>query len=124
MCGVSLHSAAERDALQPQDGLYTVVRLGAAAPPQVVGALREVLAARERPEAVLARLAAPSTHSVLAELGEAGVTLTSDVLAHERAKLRLLNGAHSTLAYLGLLAGCGTVPRPCRSEAGRIFGGR
>jgi fructuronate reductase len=35
----------------------------------------------------------------------AGVTLTNDVAGYERAKLRLLNGAHSTLAYVGLLAG-------------------
>lgn len=39
----------------------------------------------------------------------AGATLTRDVGAHERAKLRLLNGAHSTLAYLGLLRGHETV---------------
>jgi fructuronate reductase len=39
----------------------------------------------------------------------AGVTITDDVTAYERAKLRLLNGAHSTLAYLGLLAGYQTV---------------
>jgi fructuronate reductase len=32
----------------------------------------------------------------------AGVTLAGDVAAFERAKLRLLNGAHSTLAYVGL----------------------
>jgi fructuronate reductase len=32
----------------------------------------------------------------------AGVTVTSDVAAFERAKLRLLNGVHSTLAYVGL----------------------
>jgi fructuronate reductase len=38
-----------------------------------------------------------------------GVTLTSDVAAFERAKLRILNGAHSTLAYLGLRTGCATV---------------
>ena len=38
-----------------------------------------------------------------------GVTITADVAAYERAKLRLLNGAHSTLAYLGLLAGYETV---------------
>jgi fructuronate reductase len=38
-----------------------------------------------------------------------GVTLTSDVGSYERAKLRLLNGAHSTLAYTGLLAGYRTV---------------
>ncbi len=38
-----------------------------------------------------------------------GVTVSNDVGAFERAKLRLLNGAHSTLAYLGLLAGHATV---------------
>jgi fructuronate reductase len=37
-----------------------------------------------------------------------GVTLTKDVPGYDRAKLRLLNGAHSTLAYLGLLAGLET----------------
>lgn len=39
----------------------------------------------------------------------AGVTLTNDVAGYDRAKLRLLNGAHSTLAYAGLLAGHRTV---------------
>lgn len=39
----------------------------------------------------------------------AGVTLSRDVAAHERAKLRLLNGAHSTLAYIGLALGHATV---------------
>jgi len=33
----------------------------------------------------------------------AGVTLTRDVAGYENAKLRILNGAHSTLAYVGLL---------------------
>jgi len=44
----------------------------------------------------------------------AGVTVTDDVSAYERAKLRLLNGAHSTLAYLGLLAGYQTVSEAMR----------
>ena len=35
------------------------------------------------------------------DLAGAGAVLTRDVAAWERAKLRLLNGAHSTLAYLG-----------------------
>jgi fructuronate reductase len=38
-------------------------------------------------------------------LADAGVILARDVALFERAKLRLLNGAHSTLAYLGLLRG-------------------
>ncbi|WP_313661801.1 mannitol dehydrogenase family protein [Cellulosimicrobium cellulans] len=38
-----------------------------------------------------------------------GATLTSDVAPYERAKLRLLNGAHSFLAYAGSLAGHATI---------------
>lgn len=37
--------------------------------------------------------------------GAVGVELVSDVSSHERAKLRILNAAHSALAYWGLLAG-------------------
>ena len=40
---------------------------------------------------------------------EAGATFVSDVAPFELAKLRLLNGSHSTLAYLGSLAGHETV---------------
>ena len=39
----------------------------------------------------------------------AGAVLTGDVAPYEAMKLRLLNGSHSTLAYLGALAGCATV---------------
>ena len=42
-------------------------------------------------------------------LASAGAQLVADVRPFEQAKLRLLNGAHSTLAYLGLLAGLTTV---------------
>ncbi|RDV25472.1 mannitol dehydrogenase family protein [Alteromonas aestuariivivens] len=38
-----------------------------------------------------------------------GVTFTSDVSLFEKAKLRILNGTHSTLAYVGSLAGLDTV---------------
>jgi fructuronate reductase len=36
---------------------------------------------------------------------EAGAELVADVAPYETMKLRLLNGSHSTLAYLGFLAG-------------------
>lgn len=39
----------------------------------------------------------------------AGATLTSDVAPFERAKLRVLNASHSTLAYLGALRGHATI---------------
>lgn len=38
-----------------------------------------------------------------------GAELTADVAPYELMKLRLLNGAHSCLAYLGYLAACETV---------------
>jgi fructuronate reductase len=43
------------------------------------------------------------------DLASVGVTITPDVAAWEQAKLRLLNGAHSTLAYVGLALGLDTV---------------
>jgi fructuronate reductase len=39
----------------------------------------------------------------------AGAQLVADVAPYQLAKLRLLNGAHSLLAYRGLAAGCRTV---------------
>lgn len=39
----------------------------------------------------------------------AGATLTHDVAPYERAKLRVLNGTHSALAYLGALRGHATI---------------
>lgn len=39
------------------------------------------------------------------DLAGAGAVMAADVGAWEKAKLRILNGAHSTLAYLGLLIG-------------------
>ena len=234
ICGVSLRSADVRDALVPQDGLYTLATLDERLSYQVIGSITELLVAPEDPGAVLNRLAAPTTQVVTitvtekgygeagptslvgylveglrrrraaglgsltviscdnmvdngARLGRAvgelaqagdpglarwiedhvcfprtmvdsitpattaalkervsgvlgvgdrwpvqresfaqwvledrlapggpdwgsvGVIITDDVAAYDRAKLRLLNGAHSTLAYLGLLAGHETV---------------
>jgi fructuronate reductase len=43
------------------------------------------------------------------DLASAGVTLTNDVRGYEQAKLRILNGAHSSLAYIGLGLGHETV---------------
>ena len=50
-----------------------------------------------------------------------GVTVTDDVAGFERAKLRLLNGAHSTLAYTGTLAGYETVSAAMSDDALATF---
>ncbi|MDF0543575.1 mannitol dehydrogenase family protein [Sphingobium sp. H39-3-25] len=46
----------------------------------------------------------------------AGVTFARDVRPYEAAKLRLLNGAHSTLAYLGLALGHESVAQAMRDS--------
>ena len=51
------------------------------------------------------------------DLASVGAVMTGDVAAYERAKLRILNGAHSSLAYLGLLMGHETVAEAMRDEA-------
>ncbi|MCZ8181339.1 MAG: mannitol dehydrogenase family protein [Beijerinckiaceae bacterium] len=43
------------------------------------------------------------------DLAAAGVTMVGDVTPFEHMKLRLLNGSHSTMAYLGYLAGHETI---------------
>lgn len=50
------------------------------------------------------------------DFASVGVVLTHDVPAYELAKLRILNGAHSSLAYIGLLLGHETVADAMRDE--------
>ncbi len=50
-----------------------------------------------------------------------GVTMVDDVRPYEEMKLRLLNGAHSAIAYLGLLSGHATVDRAFAEPAIRQF---
>jgi fructuronate reductase len=47
----------------------------------------------------------------------AGAIMTGDVGPYEQIKLRLLNGSHSTLAYLGQLADCEFISDAVRPEA-------
>lgn len=58
------------------------------------------------------------------ELERAGVTFTDDVHGYEAAKLRLLNGAHSTLAYLGLGLGHASVAAAMRDARLAAFAER
>ncbi|TIS58667.1 MAG: mannitol dehydrogenase family protein [Mesorhizobium sp.] len=50
-----------------------------------------------------------------------GVTMVGDVRPFEDMKLRLLNGSHSAIAYLGLLSGHATVDRAFADPAIRRF---
>jgi len=75
---VSLRSDAVREALQPQDGLYSLIEREAGPSIRVVGAVREVLTAPREPDAVLARLADPATRYVTLTITEKGYCLGPD----------------------------------------------
>jgi fructuronate reductase len=80
ICGVSLRRAETRDALAPQDGLYTLAsRDGGGEALQVVGALVERIVAPEAPERLLARMADPGVRIVSLTVTEKGYT--ADVAA-------------------------------------------
>ncbi|NGM51143.1 mannitol dehydrogenase family protein [Caulobacter sp. 602-2] len=78
ICAVSLKSPGVRDALAPQDGLYTLAQLDHETSFRVIGSILEVLVAPEDPEAVFARLAAPQTRIVTLTVTEKGYTLTGE----------------------------------------------
>ena len=71
--GVSLRSPAMRDALAPQDGLYTLAeRSGEGTRLRVIGSLLKILVMPEQPDAVLAALAAPDAQVVTTTVTEKG----------------------------------------------------
>ncbi|PHY22120.1 mannitol dehydrogenase family protein [Caulobacter sp. BP25] len=78
ICAVSLKSPGVRDALEPQDGLYTLAQLDAETTFRVIGSIREVLVAPEDPPSVFARLAAPTTRMVTLTVTEKGYTLSAE----------------------------------------------
>lgn len=97
ICGVSLRQADTRDALAPQDGLYTLALRSADAQGQprqqlaVIGCLLETLVAPEDPQAVLARIAHADTRIV-------SVTVTEKGYCHDPAS-GLLNLQHPDIVH-------------------------
>ena len=91
ICGVSLRSPATRDALAPQNGLFTVAaRDGASVSARVVGSVTGLLVGPEDPAAVIAALAAPTTRIVT-------TTVTEKGYCHDPAT-GALNDAHPDIA--------------------------
>lgn len=88
----SLRAPAVRDAMAPQDWLYSlVVRDGLEERVRVIGAVREVIVAPQRPEALIAALAAPETAIVTLTVTEKGYlpgAPAADVLARALAERR------------------------------------
>ncbi len=73
VCGVSLQRPAMRDALAPQDGLYTLIERDGGPPrASVIGALQQLQVAPESPRAVVARIADPGVALVTLTITEKG----------------------------------------------------
>ena len=71
--GVSLRSGDTKEAIEPQDGLYTVAsRDGAGDSFRVIGSVAKVLVAPENPESVLAAMADPGVRIVSLTVTEKG----------------------------------------------------
>lgn len=75
ICAVSLHSREVRDALAPQDGLYTLVELDAEIRLRVIGAIRECLVAGTDAARVRARLADAQVRLITLTVTEKGYCL-------------------------------------------------
>ncbi len=76
--GVSLRNPDVRDALAPQDGLFTLALLDEEISFRVIGSILDVLVAPENPEAVLAVLSAPETEIITLTITEKGYCLGAD----------------------------------------------
>ncbi|MGH8148514.1 MAG: mannitol dehydrogenase family protein, partial [Steroidobacteraceae bacterium] len=75
ICAVSLKTASLRDALAPQDGLYTLIELDESPTLRVIGAIPELLVAAQSPAAVSERLRHPDTSLVTMTVTEKGYCL-------------------------------------------------
>lgn len=84
--GASLQRPDQRDRLQPQDGLYTLLKLAPTGPElRVIGSVLDVLVAPENPAALIARLASAETRIV-------SLTVTEKGYCHDPATGKLKAG--------------------------------
>lgn len=107
-CAVSLRSGAVTEALQPQDGLYTLVQLAAEPQLRVIGALKTVLTATDEGAASVRRqLADPDLRLVTLTVTEKGYTLGADGaldLGHPDVRHDLAHPGASPLSVVGWIA--------------------
>ena len=102
--GVSLRSAKLRDALAPQDFLYTQVTLGTDTAYRIVGSIKDVLVAPKNPARVIDAVANSPTQIVTTTITEKGYYLSSGVLDENHTDIRKdtasLDRPHTIYGYL------------------------
>ena len=86
--GVSLRSSAIREALKPQDYLYTHAILGQTTTDyRIIGAVKDILVAPQNPQAVIDLLANPATQLVSSTITEKGYYLSSGAVDFDHTDL-------------------------------------
>ncbi len=86
--GVSLRSSSLRDALAPQDYIYTLAILGESTEYRIIGAIQDVLVAPDDPNAVIALVAHRSTQLISSTITEKGYYLSSGRVDFDHPDLR------------------------------------
>lgn len=116
--GVSLRSSSIKNALSPQDCLYTLAILGETTEYRIIGSIKNVLAAPDDPAVIIDCLASPATQLVSTTitekgyyLGTEGVDFTHADLQAEQASLEM------PITLYGFLA-CGIIKRAQNSDEG------
>ena len=118
--GVSLRSSSMKEALAPQDYLYTLATLGETTDYRVIGSIQNVLVAPDKPQAVIDLLAKPSTQLISSTITEKGYYLGSDGVDFERAELQAeLKSLDTPKTIYGFLAK-GIMERTKAGEASKL----
>lgn len=102
--GVSLRSSSMKDALKPQEYLYTLAVLGEKTEYRIIGAIKDVLVAPDDPQAVIDQMAKEATHLISSTITEKGYYLASGEVNFEhpdlRAELISLGNAKTIYGFL------------------------
>ena len=113
ICGISMRSAAVRDALEPQDGLYCLIERGSNAI-RIIGSVVRCLVEPEAPAAVRLAIQDPAIRIVTLTVTESGyglysptIQLLTDALAMRRAE----GWAPFSVICLDNIAGTGSTVR-------------
>ncbi len=105
IAGVSLRSSKMKEALAPQDYVYTLATLSETTEYRVIGALQDIYVAPENPEAVIAILSKPSTQLVSSTITEKGYCLGPNGIDFEQIDLQAeLNSLDNPKTIYGFLA--------------------
>jgi fructuronate reductase len=97
--GVSLRSGDTREAIEPQDGLYTVAsRDGGGDSFRVIGSVSKVLVAPENPESVLAAMADPDVRIVSLTVTEKGYCYSPATASLDESHADIVHDLHDPAA--------------------------